>query len=146
MRMIGLLRNSIIISVAPSLNPEPEKPIVSTACYPFFCSQVPINLAFDLVMASVYISSHWASSLLLFSCPSDILLIPLRVSHICFFTPQPEGYQAFPFHHSRLLNSVGENHVITLTMSNLCAAQQTLPIPVSLSCLTSAIPAICCFT
>ena len=44
----------------------------------------------------------------------------------------------FPFHHSRLLNSVGENHVITLTMSNLCAAQQT---PTNSS--VSVLPHIC---
>lgn len=119
-------------------NPEPEKPIVSTACYPFSYSQVPINLSFDLVVTSVYISSHWASSLLLFSCPSWYITHSFKSLPHLLFNPQPEGYQAFPFHHSRLLNSVGENHVITLTMSNLCAAQQT---PTNSS--VSVLPHIC---
>lgn len=89
-------------------NPEPKHPIVSTACYPFFCSQVPINLSFDLVVTSVYVSSLWTSSLLLFSCPSWYTTHSFKSQPHLLFSPQPEGYQAFPFHHSRWLNSEGE--------------------------------------
>lgn len=106
--MIRLLWIPIITSVAPSLKSWTQNPIVSTACYPFFCSQVPINLSFDLVVTSVYVSSLWTSSLLLFSCPSWYTTHSFKSQPHLLFSPQPEGYQAFPFHHSRWLNSEGE--------------------------------------
>ena len=137
--MIGLLRIYIIISVAPSLKSWTRKPHRVHSLLPLLLFLVPhksvIWPCHDLSLCIQSRGNLFASlllSFLIYYCAF------LWESATVPFQSSAQSYPSFPFHCSRWLNSVGENHVITLIMSHLSAAQQTPP-----NSSVSLLPHIC---